>query len=240
MGYWRVNYRLLVMYVQFSLSLRDALPEGMAKSLQDLQEDILGSEELMDAEKARKVDGVWCGGIHWERSDYAVNIATSERCYTVAQSYQIQRNLTSPAVGAKVYGDRTTHHDLRKKVIQVCRCVCTLVGLRAHYIGTDRRTCSRCQSPARPSRLFSSDAGSSGGQQPASYRRRGQRRITDHAVEHRGDQVARCARRYASPITKPPSPYQRPVLQPLNSLATLVSSPASTSTSTTRRAVTHA
>ncbi|TFK78641.1 hypothetical protein K466DRAFT_606793 [Polyporus arcularius HHB13444] len=96
----------------------ESLPDGLETSIEKLQTDILGPDELIDEDKARKVDGVWKGGIHWERSDHAINIAASERCYTVAQSYQIQRNLTSPAVGAKVYGDPTDHHTLRRKIIE--------------------------------------------------------------------------------------------------------------------------
>ncbi|KAI0681802.1 hypothetical protein C8T65DRAFT_751241 [Cerioporus squamosus] len=116
----------------------DVLPDGMEKSLEDHQQDILGPDELMDAEKARKVDGVWCGGILWERSDYAVNIAASERCYTNAQSYQIQRNLTPPAVGEKVYSDPTEHHELRKKIIQTAAPVAlaSLQRAPAAYIET--------------------------------------------------------------------------------------------------------
>lgn len=101
------------------MSYSDSLPDGLGKSLETLQSHIMGPEELIDADKARKVDGVWEGGLLWERSDYAVNIAASERCYTAAQSYQIQRNLTSPAVGAKVYGDPTDHHKLRRELVEV-------------------------------------------------------------------------------------------------------------------------
>ena len=70
--------------------------------------------------KARKVDNKYEGGIAWERSDRAVNIGNSERCYTLAQSYQIQRNLAGPTTGTRDVDSDEWHAAMRAEVIKVC------------------------------------------------------------------------------------------------------------------------
>ena len=59
------------------------------------------------------------GGIAWERSERAVSIATSARCYTLAQSYQVQRGVVGPTTGTRDLDADKWHGELRSEVIQV-------------------------------------------------------------------------------------------------------------------------
>lgn len=80
----------------------------------------LGKPEDRDLQKARLDDnGVWGGGVRFEHSRLAVNVEGADRCYTLGQSYQVQRKLTGPSAGAKVDGDILNHHKIRQTVLQV-------------------------------------------------------------------------------------------------------------------------
>ncbi len=83
---------------------------------------VLGPRELRTREKPILVDGVYKDGTHWERHKQAIHVSTSERCYTLVNSYQSPRNLIGPAVGAKIGMDEepTWHLRLREQVIKVC------------------------------------------------------------------------------------------------------------------------
>ena len=71
----------------------------------------LGDPGDRDSQKARlDEDGAWVGGIRFERIRLAVNVEGADRCYTLGQSYQVQRNLSGPSVGAKIESDVTNHH----------------------------------------------------------------------------------------------------------------------------------
>ena len=103
------------------LDVSDVLNEEDIRVLTDVRDRILGNREDRSPDKAQFVDGQWTGGIAWERSEFAQCIGHSERCYTLAQSYQHQRNLVSPTAGAKVVDPSkpTAHHDMRSDAIQV-------------------------------------------------------------------------------------------------------------------------
>ena len=103
---------------------KPCISEAIGQDLRELilaaRNDLLGPEEERDAKKARLENGAWVGGIAAERSDQAVNIEKSERCYTWAQSYQVPRRLTGPSVGSKVVDEEITeHHELRRMSLNV-------------------------------------------------------------------------------------------------------------------------
>ena len=102
-------------------SVSDVLDGSDIRALTDIRGRILGDRKDRSPDKAQFVDGQWSGGIAWERSEFAQCIGQSEHCYTLAQSYQHQRNLVSPTAGAKVVDPSkpTAHHDMRSDAIQV-------------------------------------------------------------------------------------------------------------------------
>ena len=83
--------------------------------------NFLGPRDERQAEKAHvdPITGKWVGGIRWERSPLAYNLAKANRCYTLGQSYQHPRNLTGPAVGAKVDDKVMEHQVQRQEVLEV-------------------------------------------------------------------------------------------------------------------------
>ncbi|KAI0740913.1 hypothetical protein C8Q76DRAFT_609309, partial [Earliella scabrosa] len=73
---------------------QDALPKRLAQQMRAASKELIGPPAQCSSSKAQKVRGTWKGGIRWERSDRAKNIHKAERCYTLVQSFQAQRNLT--------------------------------------------------------------------------------------------------------------------------------------------------
>ena len=91
----------------------------MRDAILDARDRVLGDRKDRTPEKASVVDDEYRGGVLWERSPYARNIDKSSRCYSLSQSYEIPRNLSSPAVGAKARDEHTFHHDTRKRTVRV-------------------------------------------------------------------------------------------------------------------------
>ncbi|KAI0676636.1 hypothetical protein C8Q78DRAFT_1073420 [Trametes maxima] len=85
-----------------------------------VRNDILGPDELRTPAKAVFQDGVWSGGVAWERDPLACCVQNASRCYTAAFSHQVPKTLTSPTRGVKTSsGMLTPHHVLRKRLIDV-------------------------------------------------------------------------------------------------------------------------
>lgn len=84
---------------------------------------ILGPDELVTSEPAKKVDGVWVGASQFERNDDLVGVKGT-RCYTVTPSRQVQRSLVSPTASGKI-PDATRelpeHLVIRQRLIKVTR-----------------------------------------------------------------------------------------------------------------------
>ena len=91
----------------------------MRDGIMDARDRILGDREDRSSEKASIVDSEYRGGILWERSPHARNIEKSSRCYSLSQSYEIPRNLASPAVGTKARDEESFHQETRKKTVRV-------------------------------------------------------------------------------------------------------------------------
>ncbi|KAI0668584.1 hypothetical protein C8Q78DRAFT_993204 [Trametes maxima] len=85
-----------------------------------VRDDILGPDELRTPTKAVFQDGIWSGGVAWERDPLACCVQNASRCYTAAFSHQVPKTLTSPTRGVKTSsGMLTPHHVLRKRLIDV-------------------------------------------------------------------------------------------------------------------------
>ena len=69
----------------------------------------------------KKDDGSYSGGTKFERDDLAAHVSNAPRCYTLVQSYQVQRNLAGPTASAKVTMDRkpSPHLLSREKIVKV-------------------------------------------------------------------------------------------------------------------------
>ncbi|KAI0643197.1 hypothetical protein C8Q79DRAFT_915393 [Trametes meyenii] len=93
-----------------------------------VRDDILGPDELRTPSKAVFQDGIWSGGVAWERDPLACCVQNASRCYTAAFSHQVPKTLTSPTRGVKTNGGiLTPHHLLRKHLIDVT----ARIGVRA-------------------------------------------------------------------------------------------------------------
>ncbi|RPD67620.1 hypothetical protein L226DRAFT_577099 [Lentinus tigrinus ALCF2SS1-7] len=93
---------------------------GTRKSWKTLREHVGGPRSERTPQKSACIDGMWRYGTRFERHSQAINIRTSHRCYTVAQSYQTPRNLVGPTVGMKVAmgEDASDHQLLRKEIVE--------------------------------------------------------------------------------------------------------------------------
>ena len=88
----------------------------------------LGVREDRTPSKAAKVNGRYEGGVQYEHDDLALHVGNAPRCYTLAQSYQVQRNIVGPAATTKVpMGQSASAHLLlREKIIKVrCYSLCS-------------------------------------------------------------------------------------------------------------------
>ena len=82
------------------------------------QAALIGEPAEISPEKAKWDGSKYTGGIAFERSRYAVSVEENSRTYTLAQSYQVQRNITGPCVGSKVQGQPSSHQLLRHQTIK--------------------------------------------------------------------------------------------------------------------------
>ena len=97
----------------------------------------LGERNDRSPQKPTKLeDGTYEGGTAFERHDLALNVRNAPRCYTLAQSYQVQRNIVGPAAATKIaMGEEPSDHlRLRQKIIQVRLQPVALSGLRAQLL----------------------------------------------------------------------------------------------------------
>lgn len=81
----------------------------------------LGPRDERTPLKAKRQNKVWSGGAKYERSKRAKNVRNAPRCYSLAQSYQVQKNMTTPAASTKIAMDEAPcEHMLdREKIIEV-------------------------------------------------------------------------------------------------------------------------
>ena len=121
-------------------------------AMENARDSVLGKPEVRTPDKAVcNDDGEYVGGVAWERSKQAKNISNSERAYTLGNSYQVQRNLAGPTVGAKVKGgEPSEHNELRLEAVQVCPT--SVMSFATH---------TRCNRLRLPSRLRAWKAGQS-------------------------------------------------------------------------------
>ena len=82
---------------------------------------VLGERHLRTPDKPVLIDDEYVGGVAWEQSPHAVSIGKAARCYTAGQSYQTQRKLAAPTLGAKMLDpeEPTEHHKLCLQAVQV-------------------------------------------------------------------------------------------------------------------------
>ena len=101
-------------------STRELLAPDDVSKLYFVRDELLGPKELRTAQKAVYEQGVWTGGVAWERDDLAYNVNNAPRCYTLGPSFQVPKSLSAPSPGAKtVNGILTSHQLLRKDLIEV-------------------------------------------------------------------------------------------------------------------------
>ena len=122
MDHWRVGVPRPVLAAFKADRLgRGVITADFRAQIAAARDAALGKREDRTANKAVKVDGVYQGGAAFERDDLAINVRNAPQCYTLAQSYQVQRNIVGPAAGAKIsMGDSPSPHlQLRQDIIKV-------------------------------------------------------------------------------------------------------------------------
>ncbi|KAM6491413.1 hypothetical protein JOM56_013187, partial [Amanita muscaria] len=83
------------------------------------QEGLLGSKGQRTQSRPVKTNGVYTGGVAFERNDQVEGIKGS-RCYTNGPSFQFSKNLLSPVAACKVMAHEITEeHRLRKDTAKV-------------------------------------------------------------------------------------------------------------------------
>ncbi|RPD54153.1 hypothetical protein L227DRAFT_512088, partial [Lentinus tigrinus ALCF2SS1-6] len=93
--------------------------EPFRKEMDTVRDKALGPPSERGVHKASLDEhGVWGEGIAFERSLLAANVTGAQRCYTLGQSYQVQRKLTGPSVGAKIDDEILNHHSLRQSILK--------------------------------------------------------------------------------------------------------------------------
>ncbi|KAI0705690.1 hypothetical protein C8Q76DRAFT_801423 [Earliella scabrosa] len=104
--------------LQMWVTANGIITADFRKQMKQARDNALGPREERSATKPTKVDGEYDGGAAFERDDSALNVRNAPRCYTLAQSYQVQRNIVGPAAGAKIsMGDPPSDHLLLRKEI---------------------------------------------------------------------------------------------------------------------------
>lgn len=73
--------------------------------------------------------GTYSGGLAIERDDRCSPVKPGTRCYTIANSYQSQKGIWSPAQGSKVNGSFDENNLMRRNLNIVC------VPLLSRYLG---------------------------------------------------------------------------------------------------------
>ena len=108
-----------MMHIQRALLTSGVITPSLRAGMDDAQAAGLGARSDRSASKPFNACGRYEGGAQYERSDQAVHVGNAPRCYTLGQSYQIQRNVVGPTASAKVQmGDRPTPHmDLRQRML---------------------------------------------------------------------------------------------------------------------------
>ena len=89
--------------------------------MEEGRSEALGPRGKRTPFKPTKSNGVYKGGAKFERDDLAVHVGNAPRCYTLVQSYQVQRNIVGPAAGTKIrMGQQPTPHLLsRERIVKV-------------------------------------------------------------------------------------------------------------------------
>ena len=107
----------------FNEILSDVMTPTMKDAMQEARELGLGPRNKRTPFKPSKSNGSYKGGAKFERDDLAIHVGNAPRCYTLVQSYQVQRNIVGPAAGTKISmgQDPTDHLLMREKIVKV-RC----------------------------------------------------------------------------------------------------------------------
>ncbi|KAI0706661.1 hypothetical protein C8Q76DRAFT_801057 [Earliella scabrosa] len=87
---------------QVWIAPQECLSADQLEALKVAQAALIGEPAEISPEKAKWDGSKYTGGIAFERSRYAVSVEENSRTYTLAQSYQVQRNITGPCAAAPV------------------------------------------------------------------------------------------------------------------------------------------
>ncbi len=95
------------------------------KAMKDARRKVLGPRGLRTPQKAvLQEDGTYGPDLPWEQDRRAANVGMSERCYSMVHSYQSQRNLVGPSVGAKIaMGEEPSDHLLMCEIVIRVSCL---------------------------------------------------------------------------------------------------------------------
>lgn len=107
---------MIVLYIL----TRSRLPPQILDDMIAAREKMLGKESEMTVEKPVLKNGIYKGGIAWERSHQAVNLGHAPRSYILSTSVQNPKMMEGPAKSVKVEGTCMDEDEkMRKEVLRV-------------------------------------------------------------------------------------------------------------------------
>ena len=99
------------------IALSNLIPQPIKDNLLAAANAAMGpSEDITLHPPVRASDGTWSGGLAIERGDSCKPVKPGTRCYTLANSYQIQKGTWAPAQGSKVNGEFDEHNLMRRNL----------------------------------------------------------------------------------------------------------------------------
>ncbi|KAI0744320.1 hypothetical protein C8Q80DRAFT_1272880 [Daedaleopsis nitida] len=107
--------------LQFWVTPKGKITRELHAGVHNTREAALGDRKMRTATKPHKrLDGTYEGGTPFESHDHLEPVANSQRCYTLAQSYQVQRNTVGPTAAVKIAmgQEPSAHLRLREQIIQ--------------------------------------------------------------------------------------------------------------------------
>jgi hypothetical protein len=112
-----------VSLVAYLLPLREAYGPELTRRATLARERALGPEADITLKKAEPSPNGYTGGLLFERSDRAINVGGCPRAYTLAVSYEAQRNMHAPAPGNKATDVDQENLEIRQDLLYVSFCI---------------------------------------------------------------------------------------------------------------------
>ena len=99
---------------------RKKISGDLANMMREVRQKTVGENAKIGIEKAVKVNGVYTGGINFERHPQAINLHEGPRCYPLSTSTQNPKEMNAPQRGRKTGGKPLDEHgELVRSLLEV-------------------------------------------------------------------------------------------------------------------------